>query len=554
MEKILEYFENKKNHVLIFTLLFILFLLCYFRTPFIFFQQDELFGFGEFINMGQKVILRGLGSNSVTHFVPVTMSLSYYIFRFFGLSYFTYNIFGLFFHLINSFLVYQLARRMFNKKISAFFSTALFISSYVAAELIMWPVININTLSLSFALVSWLIVIDDKLVFRLKGFTRGIFISIMFLFSILSLEYAAGFMFFIPILILLKNNINNKKKIWMLIPFILTVISYLLFRFFPLLNNISGKEVATDKYSIFVRIFKLIPTYFSQLTFGQGIILDISNIIARLFYGITTPNIFTEQKIFPAVSIFFGFIILIVYVKLFITSKIINYQYSLNIIVLMLLISFSVLPFLLVPGEASSFTIFSSRYLYFGLAAISLLLVYILDIFLSKKEEKYSIAITLMLLLLIIYGLINNNIKSYNLYSLGKVRSGILNTIIKKYPRLFDKTIFYIESDKSYYGLEESERILPFQSGLGQALMVFYYKRSALPYSFFPGEYLWEIKSQGYKEVGKYGFGFYRNKNLLKEAVSKYNLPQESVVAFSWDSNFSLLTDISKDIRKDIYK
>ena len=41
-----------------------------------------ILGLGLFIQKGWSTILSGLGSSNITHFVPLTMSLSYFIYHF----------------------------------------------------------------------------------------------------------------------------------------------------------------------------------------------------------------------------------------------------------------------------------------------------------------------------------------------------------------------------------------------------------------------------------------------------------------------------------------
>ena len=109
-----------------------------------------------------------------------------------------------------------------------------------------------------------------------------------------------------------------------------------------------------------------------------------------------------------------------------------------------------------------------------------------------------------------------------------------------------------MQSDSSYYGLPEEIKTLPFQSGLGQALLVFYSQRNKLPNEFYPGIYLWEIDSQGYFESENRGFGFYRDYNLLRETVNKFDLESNSVIAYYWNGKLNELTDMTQEIRSKL--
>ena len=66
-----------------------------------------------------------------------------------------------------------------------------------------------------------------------------------------------------------------------------------------------------------------------------------------------------------------------------------------------------------------------------------------------------------------------------------KYRHNILNQISEDNLKLTDKQVFYTESDTSYYGLPDETKILPFQSGFGQTLLVWFEKSERFPNDFF---------------------------------------------------------------------
>lgn len=522
----------------------LVFVASYFLVPLIFFQQDEILGFGFFVKEGTKIILSGLGEGRVRHFVPLTMSLSYSIFKVFGIKYQAYNIVALFFHLLNGYLVYLIAGHIFKKKSTASISVLLFFSSNVAAQLLMWPVINLNTLSLTFALLTWLAVIKKKLFWT----------PILFLLAVFSVEYSAGLAFFIPLAIFLTVGRNLKEKITKVLPFGFTVLAYSAFRLWPILSaggagfGISGE----GKTPVVITIFNLVTRYFGQLFFGQGALLFLSKLIQKVAGLSSLGTAYAETGIFPLLSISAGTLLIIG--GTFFYRKIKKDKvYSQNFLLSFAFIIFSSVPFLLVPGGSGLSTVIASRYLYFGLAGTALVMTFVYeDVLLSAKRNKLFVNIAI--LIIVILGTVANFNRAKTLYEQGSMRLGILNSIKSAYPRLPKKVVFFAQSDTSYYGLPPEERILPFQSGLGQTLLLFYYKEARLPKEFYPGEYLWGITSQGYKEVGDRGFGFFRDKALLKKTVRDYNIPREAIIAFSWNSEDQKLSDITESVRKEIQK
>ena len=157
--------------------------------------------------------------------------------------------------------------------------------------------------------------------------------------------------------------------------------------------------------------------------------------------------------------------------------------------------------------------------------------------------------ITLILGLFIGSNIMATKIELGKISEIGKYRHNILNQISEDNLKLTDKQVFYTESDTSYYGLPDETKILPFQSGFGQTLLVWFEKSERFPNDFFRDHYLWPIDSQGYKEVDNRGFGYFRDFNLLKSKITEYNLSESSVIAYSWDSKTNKLTNISDIIR-----
>jgi len=184
-----------------------------------------------------------------------------------------------------------------------------------------------------------------------------------------------------------------------------------------------------------------------------------------------------------------------------------------------------------------------------GFALLVPTLLYVLR---SLKLRRAAAILLWFIVVAIIFGAVGNFQRGGNLYRVGVMRQYILSDIKGSYQRLPKKVVFYTESNKSYYGLPDEDRILPFQSGFGQTLLLWYYRSENFPVAFFKDNYLWDITSQGYKEIQGTGFGYFRNYSLLLSTLKEYNLSSESVIAFSWDDNTQTITNITEKIRKKI--
>ena len=101
---------------------------------------------------------------------------------------------------------------------------------------------------------------------------------------------------------------------------------------------------------------------------------------------------------------------------------------------------------------------------------------------------------------------------------------------------------------------ECQDKIPPFQSGFGQTLLASYWKQEQYPKEFYENRFLWDITSQGYKEVNNTGFGYYRDFSALKLAISQNKISAQSVIAFSYSSRDKRLQDISEEVKQRLFK
>lgn len=536
------------------------FLLSYYKVPFIFFQQDDMFDFGLFISEGWGVILRGLGDSEVRHFVPLSRIISYTIYQIFGLRYWIYNIMGLIFHFTNGILVYLLARRMFKRRLSAVISILVLLSSSVAAEFIMWPIISLNSISLSFSLVSWLLIADEKIFPKIQGLSRGVVISSLFLLAMFFVEYSAGLILFIPLAVILISSGGFKKKLNLLTPFTLVVIGYLLLRLIPSFLNQGSAATSLISHnttsSFFLGALGLVVRYFGQMFLGQPAIFFLSNTVVNTAINralsLKVDSISTENIIFPVVAGTVGFLLIGVSILFYRKLKNANtgFLYSKNFLLCVAFIIFSSFPYFLNSGSVGLFPIISSRYMYFGLAGMALCFGFASEIFFKSRNKAISGRLFFFITILFIcYGTWGNIRKANHLYSTGAIRLKIINFVEKHYSSLPPKVVFYTESDKSYYGLPDHEKILPFQSGFGQTLLIFLTQKEKLPKEFYPGRYLWGIDAQGYKEFEERGFGYFRDFNKLVKTIENEKLPPESIFSFRYDSESQIPIDNTDEVR-----
>lgn len=540
---------SKRTNFYLLMIIFLIFLICYRKVPFIFFEQDEIKVFGLVISEGSRLLIRGLGSNYLSHFTPITNALNYFIYSIFNLNYWAYNVLGLTIHFLNGFLIYKIATK-FVSITSSYIAIIVFLTTAISSQLVMWPLVSISTLSLTVSLFIWLKLLNHGKDNRpVKIFIEGLLISLLFLMAVLIVEYSLGLVLFIPIAVsLLFKRDNLKEKFLFLTPFIFSVAIYILLRIAPIIfsNSISTVIFSPNRIFLSKSVLLLPLRYLGESFFSQSLILATLNFISKYFYQLDPLEI--ELFPFEFLATLLGLAVFSVGLLVYRRNKIdiINKKYFL---LSFLFIILSSVPYVFVPKQAANLSIVPPRYLYFGIAGASLYASYFFEKARNSKNVLLRLLVMLFLILLIGTGIIENNKISNSLYHIGSIRKDILTIIKREYPQLKEKTIFYTESDSSFYGLSEEEMVMPFQSGFGQTLLVSYYQTEKFPSEFFGEDFLWDIKSQGYREIGGRGFGYFRDFVLMAEKVKEKVIPFQSVIAFRYDSDDRKVEDITIEVR-----
>lgn len=515
-----------------------------------FFQQDEWYAFGEFIGLNSNI--NSISYNifqSTYHFAPLGRLALILVFKIFSLNFTPYALTSIVLHLISTFLVWNLSYLVTKKKIIAYISSLFFAVGYNAFQGVGWaPAMIPSHLAIIFSLVS--LTLFYKYLLNQK--MSLLYLSILNLFiSVLFKELAVGFIFFYPLLYLYKER--KIKKIPSII-FLSTGFFYMVLRFLPLAFGITSTDstVGLNRIDYLIYNFFTFPLKaFTELLVPVPLILFIIDFVFRYLpasrvpmFGTTRYDIFRLETGLEVFSIIISGVIL---VSVLIAYKL-EKKYFKNLIFLGMFFVLINSPFFaFAPGRNGIVSIIDSRYLYFlsiGSSFIFACLVY----FFSTKN-KYIPA--LFFCILVGLNIIALEKELYNLAEEGRRRRYILEAIKRDYPNLPEKTVIFTQSDRAYYGLKDDTKIMPFQSGFGQTLLVWYYETEKFPSEFYKDNYLWDIDSQGYKEIGGRGFGYFRDEKLLNETIVKYNLPRESIIVYSWSGEDTKLNDITDEIRKD---
>jgi len=510
------------------TLVSLLPIIFYLRLFSGFFQQDEWLGFSQYVlhnSLNWVQLLFYFFLPSIGHFIPLTTLAVHSLFSLLGLNYQIYAGMSIFLHGVSILLFLYLSKLIFKDLKLAVLTALVFgtlASDYQGTG---WVIANLSTHGATiFGLLT--------IIFLLK---ENIKVSLFFLIvSLLFKEITLGLFILIPLYIFLFSKPRN----WMTMTMGVAVF-YVLVRILMIFSPVQVKETtvfATQSKPKIIYNFITVPfKSISQSIIPQGQIRWLSEVLTKPLgekiagtEGSPDREIFVVNRTMEVVSLSIAFIFLLLVFKSH--SKLPLFALS--------WIVFNSLIFSLAPERSGVISTVDSRYLYFVSIGSALLLV-------SLFRKKF---IYVLVFLALINGFwLNKELITY--VERGQTRKEILTQIKSKHPVLAKKTIFYTESDTSFYGLPVEDRILPFQSGLGQTLLSWYFNTEQFPKSFFENRYLWDVLEQGYKEAGDRGFGYFRDFELMTKTVVDNKLPIDSVIGYRYSSKTNQLNDMTDEIR-----
>ncbi len=544
-----------KNLKWIFLILAVVFL-TYSQIFLGFFQQDEWASFAVNSLLLENNILgylKGVLNPTVGHYQPFNNFVLSILYTTFGLHYLGYASVSIFLHLLNVLLVFVLSIRVLKNTLLALFTSLLFgvsASTYQATSWVMADLgIHLSTLMALISIIFMLNYADtDK--------RKNLIISVTFLFfSLLFKEITFGLFLLLPISFFIFSNKKNKYKFKILYIFIFFGSLYLALRgaMYLLPSAYSLEESIVKIQSLFniaYNLFTFPIKGFVESIIPVNLLLGIAYFISNFFYVDLVGQINTTKRDIVVQKWILELLVFVVFLSfpLFLIKFKDNFfKYKKALLLGIFLVILNAPIFAFSPEKSGKITIIDSRNLYFINIGSTLILAAIIA---SLFKKNLFIIVIYSILSFYNVAVLTQNLKLVNRDS--EVRKKILERINIEYPNIPKKTIFFTSSDTSYYGLPEDEKILPFQSGFGQTLIVWFYIKGEIPKEYLKNKYLWEITSEGYKQVGEYGFGYFRDIEELKRVVKQYNIPKESIVGYEWKSKNSDLINISEEIREKI--
>lgn len=534
----------------------------YQQLPDTFFQQDEWSSFGAYIQREKtggiiKVILESSIASGKIHVNPLTAIGEYIQFKLFSLNFPGYAYISILLHFINTVLIYYFSRQLVKRRSISFFAALLFGINSISHQAVTWVSGSIQTQG---ALVF-------SLLFAILFLKQRIYLAYLSIFAaLLFKESAAAFILLAPLLWWLysgKINFTRAKRVFT--PFLLFGIIYLVLRliiFFLAPKTVIGQAEVQLQPPVSAYLYRAATLPFkgiAQSVFSASQLISWADTVVDLAYpqfitGDGIPNPFISQ------SIVFGLVnyvltVLIVSVSLIVYKSLRKsgeMRLANGVIFSLALIAVGALPLVFIPGKAGYFSIFEPRHLYMGMFGAGLLQVvvaYKLAAVFAKEEKTRQILSGILLLPLVLIHAQGVHKDIEGLKQIGQLRKSFLVKIQEDYSSLPERVIFYTESDRSYYGMPDETKILPVQVGFGRMLLVWYHHSENFPACMFEGRFLADLRSQGYRECGGRGFGYFREFTELEQELVANDIPSDKVVAYSWDGETEQFKNITQEIR-----
>ena len=513
----------------------------------VFFQQDEWTSFGRFFaarGIDPVKTIQAFFTPTVGHYVPLTQLFTYLYFQIFEINSYSYALESLGAHLLIVFLIYTLSSKIFSNRIYALLTAGFFALNASSHQATSWLVADINThISTIFALLSMLSLLN----------WRKVWLSIVLLITaLLFKETPIGLFLILPLGVYLFNGGSQIEKFRIMVKILTSGFLYLLFRVSMvfLQKTLVAETLVTKSqsiYEILVNLFTFPTKILAQLFMPTRLLLFLARSLAQVLPQVLTGarNTTAFDRFIEGTSlqiIYWIIFIVLVGGVYFLIRKIKDAESKKAIIFGLSFFFINSLIYILSPGRPGNIPDVDSRNLYFPLIGVSIFLISLFNLLFMRKIIKLILTVVFLTAIHVVW----LHKELINLSNVGQERRTILEQVKLENPKLPQKTVFYMESDKPFYGLADDEKIFPFQMNLGFILLVWYWPTENFPASFGDQtKFLYKLTAEEYKGDGERGFGYYRNFQSLTDAVLKYNLPVDSIIAYRFNSLSQKIEDIT---------
>ena len=503
-----------------------------------FYQQDEWLGYGLYLAKGAGMIMQSTGGilGVILGQGRILTNLLYFLFyKYSPLNVFPIAIFAIIFHIINTLIVFFLAKKLFKKILPAFLGGLFFALNSVSQSAVTWPAASINTLP-STALILIALIFYFRYLESFKE--KWMVLSFAFVYLSLFFKETGVFLFLIlPLfsLVYKKQSIGVfVKRYWYFLAATFFIVVYRIWGFKSEPNQVAlfltGSSSAYWQ-TFLTRAFLYPLTSFSLTLVPSEPFLWFARSLSKIYYPFIAPqqfNLIVQTIVLDLLAVLLSAIIGFFSLPLF---KISDPKIKKNIVFWFVFLFASFLPYIII---SKSYSYLESRYYY--LASVAWGIIFAWTFVLIEKRVKMQLFKVLAVLFYVLFIFTHTRIVISDVGKLvteSQTRVSFLSQISSIVPTLTnDRNIFYITGDSDFY-LPGNK--VPFQQGFGYTLMSLYYDSGKIPKELLSNGYLFEIGGEGYKEVSGKGFGYFSDKNVMKDTLSKYNVGP-TITYFYYDS------------------
>lgn len=539
--------------------------------PKTFFQQDEwqFFGAAIWALASSNPILTTIlpFEGQLTHFYPFSTLFFLFEYLSFGTTFVPYAIAALVLHLLNTGLVYLLARKLTRNTVLSLGTAGLFLVNSYAHQTVTWVMAATITLP---AVLLLLLSCLAFVTYVGSGSTKHLIVSLLLLVgSLLFKEISLFLLGFLPFVLLLKTYLRGVVRIRPLLQPLALIFGcgflYAFVRVFFLVFSIRSPQpevvdVSTAPLAVYVYRSITIPLKgLAQSFFSQTFLINKAEDLLHLGY----PQFVTEgaANAVVAQSIAFDLVCYIIAIGIvgavgmlaWYLVKTQQKRLRMSLLATLLFTLMSFLPFIFVPGRAGYFSIFEPRNLYvasIGSSFMVVLALYTLVTAVVKNVKSAVIVFSIVLIPFVMMHIRGLTSDLQQLRHIGQLRESFLVTLVRDYPDLPTDVIIYTQSDRSYYGMPAQEKILPIQTGFGRMVLVWYQRREQFPACLYGKQFLQNLLDEGYQLCEGRGFGYFRSYDKVRDAARTHTVNASNVIAYEWNGTTEQFHDVTGQTRE----
>jgi hypothetical protein len=454
-------------------------------------------------------------------------------------------VFAIALHILATILVFVLGKRFIQNNLLAFLGALFFAVNAVSHESITWAFVAISTVGGSI-----LVLFSIFAFFRYLSDARQKWLLLTGLFIYISLwfkEIGLYLFLFFPLAALFFKRYTFRTFLttfWIMIVPFLMIVGYRIveLRFRTTESNLYITGLNENFFSTILLRTILYPlTSFSLMFVPGDHFLSFSRFVLRQVYPFlakSANNMLVAQSVVLDLLSIVLTVLLLLIIYFFLKKEKKSYK---NFVLFWL--SFALMGFLPYVLLGKDFSYLESRYYYLSVAGGAMLFAWILKRLADISGKKIFFLVIMPLCILYIQlhaSVVRAKIEAQ--ITLSNMRRNFMTQLNKFAPTLNEKkNVFYISGSQNFWA--DGNKI-PFQQGTGYTLMVLYFRTGKIPKELLKEGFLFDIGSQGYKEVGEYGFGYFWDESKLEKTLRQNKLQPIAVVRLYYDSFQRRLTDL----------